>query len=289
MLFCQLKLIKLFDFTVNCDTIKTVYYMEVFVIKELKLGVQLYTLRNQCRTAKEFEETLKMLQSIGCDVIQISGVGPIEPEIKAELVDKYKMDVCLTHISYDRLIDDFDNLIYEHKLIQCKNIGIGSMPNQFRDGGEGITEFINTTCEISARLKAQSFNFCYHNHAFEFEVHDGKRTMDRLIEETPPEGYLFVPDTYWMQYGGVTPQDYLKKMNGRVSVCHFKDMRIVESHPRFAECGHGNLDLGACYRICKEIGVEYIVIEQDDCYDVHPYDAVKIGFEGLRRIAAENL
>ena len=80
-------------------------------MKEIKLGVQLYTLRDYCQTAEQFEETLKMLNSIGCDVVQISGIGDFEPEVKAELTEKYNMSVCLTHISYDRFFDDYDNLI----------------------------------------------------------------------------------------------------------------------------------------------------------------------------------
>ena len=41
-------------------------------------------------------------------------------------------------------------------------------------------------------------------------------------------------------------------------------------------------------RACKEIGVKYIVIEQDLCYDMDVFESVKIGFEGLKRIAKEN-
>ena len=111
-------------------------------MSDIKLGVQLYTLRNQCKTAADFEETLKLLQSIGCGVIQISGIGPIEPEVTAQLVDKYGMEVCVTHIPYERLINDFDKLVSEHKLINCKNIGIGSMPGPFQHSEEGVTEFI---------------------------------------------------------------------------------------------------------------------------------------------------
>jgi|LSQX01.1.fsa_nt_gb sugar phosphate isomerase/epimerase len=257
-------------------------------MKEIKLGVQLFTLRDYCQTAEQFEKTLKMLNSIGCDVVQISGIGDFEPEVKAELTEKYNMSVCLTHISYDRFFDDYDNLINEHKLIKCKNIGIGSMPSAFRGSKEGISEFIKKSSDISKKLEKDGFNFNYHNHAFEFERYNNELTMDRLVNETPNEAYFFVPDTYWMQYGGVTPQDYIKKMKGKVDVCHFKDMKVVDSHPKFAQCGQGNLDLDACYRACQEIGVNYIVIEQDNCYDTHPYDAVKIGFEGLKSIAERN-
>ena len=121
-----------------------------------------------------------------------------------------------------------------------------------------------------------------------FEVYDGERTFERLINETTADTLHFIPDTYWMQVGGVTPADFIKKLKGRAEVCHFKDMRIVNNEQRFAECGTGNIDLGACYRACKEIGVKYIVIEQDLCYDMDVFDSVRIGFEGLKRIAKEN-
>ena len=257
-------------------------------MSDIKLGVQLFTLRDKCQNAGDFETTLKFLQSIGCDVIQISAIGDIYPEIVAELVDKYKMDVCVTHKPYDRMKNDLDALIHEHNLIHCDNIGIGAMPGNIHESYEGVSGFIQKCNEIGAKMKEQGKQLCYHNHAFEFEVYDGKRTFERLIEETTADTLHFIPDTYWMQVGGVNPAEYLKKLKGRVEVCHFKDMRIVNNAQRFAECGTGNIDLGACYRACKEIGVQYIVIEQDLCYDMDVFDSVKIGFEGLQRIAEEN-
>lgn len=255
-------------------------------MSHIKLGVQLYTLRDKCKTAEDFEETLKFLDGIGCNVIQISGIGDIDPETVAELVKKYNMEVCVTHKPYDRMKNDLEALAREHDLINCKNIGIGCMPGSVHESYEGVTGFIMKCNEIAANMKALGKQLCYHNHALEYEVYDGKRTFERLIEEAPD--LHFIPDTYWMQAGGVNPAEYLKKLKGRVEVCHFKDMRIVNNQQRFAECGTGNLDLGACYRACKEIGVKYIVIEQDLCYDKDPYESVKIGFEGLKRIAAEN-
>ncbi len=255
-------------------------------MNDIKLGVQLFTLRDQCKNAEGFEETLRFLNDIGCNVIQISGIGDINPKIVAELVDKYSMDVCVTHKPYDRMKNDLDALIYEHDLINCNNIGIGCMPGSVHESYEGVTGFIVKCNEIAEKMALKGKTLHYHNHALEFEVYDGKRTFERLIEEVP--ALRFIPDTYWMQVGGVNPAEYIKKLSGRVDVCHFKDMRIVNSTQQFAECGTGNLDLSACYRSCKEIGVKYIVIEQDLCYDKHPYESVKIGFEGLKRIAEEN-
>lgn len=255
-------------------------------MENIKLGVQLYTLRDYCKTAEDLEETLKFLQSIGCNVIQISGIGDIHPEKVAELVDKYSMEVCVTHKPYDRMKNDLESLCAEHDLIKCNNIGIGCMPGSVHETYEGVTGFIAKCNEIIANMKKYGKTLHYHNHALEFEVYDGERTFERLIKDVPE--IRFIPDTYWLQVGGVDPATYLKKLDGRVDVCHFKDLRIVNNKQQFAECGTGNLDLGACYRACRDIGVKYIVIEQDLCYDKHPYDSVKIGFEGLWRIAEEN-
>lgn len=255
---------------------------------DIKLGVQLFTLRDKCQNAEDFEETLKFLQGIGCNVVQISAIGPIDPKKVGELIKKYNMEVCVTHKPYDRMKTDLENLAKEHDLINCKNIGIGAMPFNLHDSYEGVWGFINKCNEIGGKLHEMGKQLCYHNHAFEFECYDGKRTFERLIEETTPETLHFIPDTYWMQVGGVTPADYIKKLKGRAEVCHFKDMRIVNNEQRFAECGTGNLDLSACYRTCQEIGVKYIVIEQDLCYDMDVFESVKIGFDGLQRIAKEN-
>ncbi len=257
-------------------------------MSQIKLGVQLFTLRDHCQTAEDFEKTLKFLNEIGCNVIQISAIGPIDPVVVGELVKKYNMEVCVTHKPYDRMKNDLDALMYEHDLIDCKNIGIGAMPGNIHESYEGVSGFIAKCNEIGAKMRANGKQLCYHNHAFEFEVYDGERTFERLINETTPETLHFIPDTYWMQVGGVNPAEYLKMLAGRVEVCHFKDMRIVNNQQRFAECGTGNIDLAACYRVCKEIGVKYIVIEQDLCYKTDVFESVRIGFEGLKRIAAEN-
>ena len=46
-------------------------------MSSIKLGAQLYTLRDYIKTYEDCEETFKYLNSIGINVIQISGIGPI--------------------------------------------------------------------------------------------------------------------------------------------------------------------------------------------------------------------
>ena len=54
----------------------------------IKLGAQLYTLRDYIKTYEDCEATFKYLNSIGINVIQISGIGPIPADKVAYLVEK---------------------------------------------------------------------------------------------------------------------------------------------------------------------------------------------------------
>ncbi len=255
-------------------------------MNSIKLGCQLYTLRDFIQTYEDCEETFKFLNEIGINVIQISGIGPIPAEKVAYLVNKYNMDVCCTHTSFDRMLTNLDDVIEEHKLIGCDTLGIGSMPDRYKSDVDGIKQFIKDTDEVGKRMKENGFQFAYHNHAFEFaKLDNGRRIFDMLIEDTNPEHFTFIPDTYWLQYAGVNPNDYLKKIANRVKVCHFKDYKIdFNGKPNFAEIGTGNIDLFEVFKTCLNINVKYIVIEQDTC-EIDPRESMAISYKNLVEIA----
>ncbi|SHI02634.1 hypothetical protein [Clostridium grantii] len=47
--------------------------------------------------------------------------------------------------------------------------------------------------------------------------------MDILFESFDHRYVQFELDTYWVQQGGCTPQDWIPKVDGRMGVVHFKD------------------------------------------------------------------
>lgn len=254
----------------------------------IKLGAQLYTLRDYIKTYEDCEATFKYLNDIGINVIQISGIGPIPAEKVAYLVEKYNMDVCVTHTSFDRMRTDLDTVMKEHKMLGCDTLGIGAMPDEFRKDTESLNEFIKITSEIGKRMHDNGLQFAYHNHAFEFaKLDNGRRIFDVLIEDTKPEEFSFIGDTYWFQYGGVNPCDYIKKIENRMKVCHFKDYKFANDKPAFAEIGTGNLNLDDIYNTCKATGVKYIVIEQDIC-EIDPRESMAISYKNLVEIAKRN-
>ena len=258
-------------------------------MEKIKLGIQLYTLRDHIQNAEDFDKTLKRLHDMGVRIIQISGIGPIEPQIQADIVQKYDMEVCVTHKDFKRMQTDLDAMIDEHKLLACDCMGIGSMPGEARESAEAVREFIATATEIGKKMQARGERFCYHNHDFEFQKVDGDKTiMDILLEETDPDLFWFIPDVAWMHYAGVNPAEYLEKMKGRVKVLHFKDYIKPEGERKFCSLGKGLVNLEDCYKACQELGIPYIVYEQDiDWVDNDPFKATEESWQFMQQLAAK--
>ena len=246
----------------------------------MSLGAQLYTVREFTKTPEGIEKTLRRIRQMGFKTIQISAFGPVDPKLLADWIHELDLYVCVTHNPFDRLKNDLSALIAEHRLM-------GAMPGEYRSSGEeGFLQFIKDIAPIAHAIHEEGLQFAYHNHNFEFARFGDHTGMDLLYEATNPEEFHFILDTYWLQMGGVNPPDYIRRATGRMKVCHFKDFAVDGFTPRFAEVGEGNLDLGACYRACKEAGVKDIVIEQDVCPG-DPFDSLAISFKNLKQLAAK--
>lgn len=252
----------------------------------MKLGVTLFNFHREIKTISDLDKVLSFLKSLGTDTVQISGISQISYADAAVLCKKYGMEVCLTHNGKERILGDTDTLIAEHKILGCKNIGLGAMGEEYRSF-EGYQKFISDFTPAAQKIKDAGLQFAYHNHAFEFERYNMRKGMDILIEDTDPDLFNFIIDTHWVQTGGCNPAEYIKKVKGRMSVCHFKDYRIIDGNRDFAEIGTGNLNLDECYSACKESGVEYIIIEQDST-TIDIFESTKISVNNLLEIAARN-
>ena len=51
---------------------------------KMEIGAQSYTVRKYCQTAEDLAATLEKIAAIGYRNIQLSAIGPIEPEVVKE-------------------------------------------------------------------------------------------------------------------------------------------------------------------------------------------------------------
>ena len=249
----------------------------------MKIAAQVYNAREYAKTPQDIEATLRRVKEIGYDVIQISGLGPCDPDILAAWVKEIGLEVCITHAPWPRLADpaELKKVIAEHRKLGCPVIGLGSRPSDFYPNTyEGWTRFIKKANEITTQIKGEGLDFSYHNHEFEYEKWKGQTAMDRLIAEVPE--MLVTLDVFWVQAGGASPLKYIKKLEGRIKVIHFKDFRIVNRTRQFAEIGQGNMDWDEIISLCKSTGVYCAAIEQDADFLIDPFESLAMSLEFLR-------
>ncbi|MBN1624439.1 MAG: sugar phosphate isomerase/epimerase [Clostridia bacterium] len=249
-------------------------------MRNFKISAQLYTLRKYTQTPEGLLDTLKKIKEIGYKSFQLSGAGPMDPAYIRKCLDETGLVMSATHTSPQRLKEDLDSVIREHKLWNCEFVGVGMMPEEYRDDYAGIVRFSHEYDEIGRKLKANGLTLIYHNHDFEFQKFDDKLIMDILMDETNPRSFEFEIDTYWVQSGGGNPEDWIYKMDGRMRYIHFKDMAMDGRKQIFAPVGEGNLNWEKIITACEETKVEWCAIEQDTCMG-NEFDALRQSYENL--------
>jgi len=247
-----------------------------------RIAAQLYTVRKFTQTPADVAETFRKVRAIGYEAAQVSAFGPIEPAELRRVADDAGVQIVVTHTAFNRLRDDLDGVIEEHRTIACEHVAIGSMPGEMRNGEDGFHAFAVWANHVGARLREAGLDFHYHNHAFEMERFGGRTGFDILIGETDPANLGFELDTYWIQAGGGDPAVWIEKVAGRVPLLHVKDMvGAPENKGAFAEIGEGNLNWPAIVKAARAAGVEWHIVEQDTCKG-DPFDSLKISLDNLR-------
>ena len=245
-------------------------------MKKPTLGIQLYTLRDHCKTPEDFDATLSRLSALGVKTVQISAVGDFPAKTQKAILDRYGMTCCVTHKGLGLYLEHLPDLIADQKTLGCPAAGLGYAPEDRRDTYDRAMAFVREISRVAHRLAEEGLTFHYHNHDFEFKPlpgGDGRSFYDLLVEETDPKEVFFIPDVMWMHFAGEDPGAWLYKLAGRVRVLHFKDyVREGEAGRRFVSLGQGVVDLPALYRAAGETEIPYIVYEQDgDFTDGDPF------------------
>lgn len=245
-----------------------------------KIAAQMFTVRNFLQNEKDFAESLEKVKKIGYTAVQLSGHSNISVDCLKSSIEKTGLTVCITHIGFDRFFNDFDNVIKEHKAVNCNVIGTGGMPSRYIGSKEGAFSFAEDVNKVSAMLKEHGMKFAYHNHSHEFVKYDGVSVMDILISKTVND-VEFIPDVYWVQNAGINLYEWLYNVNGRVSTIHYKDMASdLSSKNYITELGNGNIDFELLNDISEDIGVKYCAVEQDVCPG-DPFESLKISYDYL--------
>ena len=242
----------------------------------MKIGAQLYTVREYTQTESDFAKTIEKISAIGYKYVQISAIGPITAQTVADICSANDISCVITHTAPLKILNETDTVIAEHKIMGAGYVGIGSMPAEYRGSADGTKRFISDYLPAAERFKSAGLQFMYHNHDFEFEKFDNRLVFD-LLADCPAFGFTL--DTYWVQAGGGDPCAWLRKLSGRVDVIHLKDMIWKDGKQLMGEVMEGNLNWQGITEAAKASGVKYALVEQDDCYGADPFECLRTSYD----------
>ena len=246
----------------------------------MELGAQLFTLRDYCKTLPDFAETLKKVADMGYKTVQVSGTCAFEADwLKAEL-EKNGLRCVLTHTAKEKVRDQIAQVIEDHKTFGCQYVGIGCAPNCFSNGEADWIE-LNGIFDAAAKpLVDAGMRLMYHNHACEFQRRADGRTYFEHLMENEHIGFTF--DTFWAQLGGMNVVELIRQLKGRIPCVHLKDLGVRVNVPCTAPVGWGNLDFDAILAACADSQADYLLVEQDDCFEEDPFDCLRKSYAFLR-------
>ena len=244
----------------------------------MRIGAQLYTVRDACRTLEGFAETLARVAEIGYTTVQVSGTCPWEAEwLKAQL-DRNGLTCVLTHIPVPALTGDLPRVLRDHRILGCEYIGLGYWGFS-EAGGMTLDAWLSTFPDVAQAVRRGGAYFMYHNHDGEFRREGGRLILERLMEAVPAEEMGFTLDTYWVQAGGGDPAQWLERLAGRIPCIHLKDCGYGRS---MEALGEGNINFDRIFEKAEAGGTRYMLVEQDDCHGEDPLECLRRSYRYLR-------
>ena len=272
-------------------------------MKQFHVGIQLYGVRNAME--RDFEGTLKALADMGYEYVEFAGYyGHTAEEIKA-ILDKYGLKCISAHQALDFYDEDPDAAA---EFLKAFGVKYSVIPWYGKEKLAGTDEWEASAArfkKVGAVLKAHGMKLGYHNHDFEFEKYEGKYLHDYIFDEV---GDLIDPelDTCWVHYAGINPADKIREFAGRVEIVHLKDFVCKElgggpaydlidnsgkglgkksredNGFQFRPLGTGRQNFLEILEACEASGTEYVIVEQDQTYDIPELEAAKISRDYLR-------
>lgn len=242
------------------------------------IGIQLYTLRNQL--SKDTPGTLKKVAAAGYKQVELFGF----PNTDAMVAGAKDAGLAIrsAHFAWDSVVNPKDDNLSDFAKILEKAHETGltqlvipylQQPNRATlDDYKKVAAGANVAAEMANKAGIQ---LSYHNHNFEFLPHAGGQCGYDIFEEEFSPDMRFEIDVFWVKAAGLDPAALIRKLNGRVTQLHLKDLKQGVEMPTYASVpndafqplGQGIIPMEPILVAAKAAGVVNCHVEQDQSPD----------------------
>ncbi len=222
----------------------------------MKLAVQLYTLRDLIHSGDDLINILKDVKAAGFDGVEFAGYQNLDAESLKKALDDAGLEAVGTHMG----LENFDEEHLGETLKYGKTLGLAKMGMGGADvfSRESLDYFKKIIGPAAEKAEKEGVKIYYHNHDREFAPVD--ENSDKLIIDEIAEVCSLQIDTYWSFYAGVDNHKFLTGHKDSIVHIHIKDG--IDGHPMALT--EGNCDLDTVVGTAKEIGLEWVILENDE-------------------------
>lgn len=254
-----------------------------------KLGVQLYTVRDQVKA--DLTGALRRVAVLGFDGVETAfwPDGVTLTQASKALRDA-GLSVSSCHIELP-IGDKRQVMLDTAKAFNATRMIWHGWPEDQRysslEGTKALAAIYNQSNRFA---KDNGLRFGLHNHWWEYRNKvGGKFVFEVLLEELDPD-IFFEVDTYWVRVAGHDPAAIVSRLGTRAQLLHIKDgparyndKLAIDNPDPMTAVGKGTQDFPAIVRASKG-HAEWLVIEMDKtATDV--FDALRESVDYLRRNA----
>lgn len=240
----------------------------------MKLGVQLYSLRNQIKE-HGVEEVLKMVAKAGYSCVEFAGFYGLTPKEMKALLDKYHLEGISAHIKIDEIIPQLDYI----DEIGIKSVYIPWMSgDDLKNNMDALVEQIKT---VKKELDKRGVVFGYHNHDQEYK--NGEDLVKQLLDKT--EGFYSEIDTYWVKMAGLDPVEKMKEYGDRLKCLHIKELKTVgvKTDPN-PVVGEGCVGFKEIFDLGNKMGIQLAILEVEG-FPCEPAEYLKRSYENMKKLS----
>lgn len=221
----------------------------------MKFAVQLYSVRDHIENGNDMLEILGKVKEIGFDGVEFAGYFGLDAEVLRARCEELGLEVVGSHLGLDDYKpENLEKTLAYGKALGAKYLGVGGAPHSTYKEAKNTGDVLSAA---GVKAREMGMDTYYHNHTEEFtDLKDGKNAMDIISED----GCKLEVDTYWSFCAGIDNSKYLPENKDKIVLIHIKDG--VDHKPM--ALGEGENDLSKVLEGVKAIGLEWVVLENDD-------------------------
>ena len=194
-----------------------------------KIGIQLFTVRDLLADNElDLPGTFEVLADAGYALVEVGGNydGRTAAEFRA-LANQYGLRPEGSHVpgGGNAWRTNRAQIFADAQALGLRYVGLASPPPNTPQTHEAYAALAAEFNQWGAEARAHGLRFYFHNHPGDFALDAGTPIYDTLLEESDPRLVFFELDIAWIEAGGQSAYEYLRRYGWRrFPLFHVKDL-----------------------------------------------------------------